>query len=126
MGFHKHLFLTSLITDNNVATADRLEPKEKLTATKMLIELNELKKDAYENPNVIDAIEIDTELEKLSIKSIKQLIENSKEPINDLSKNDIINNIENTSELSVEEKAYLQSLPINELLALQDKINKGE
>ena len=120
-------YLTSLITDNNVAVADRLDPKDKLTATKMLIDLNSLKKEAYENPNVIDVVEIDNELEKLSIKSIKQLIASSKDPTAvNKSKEDIINDINNSNELTLEEKAYLRSLPINELLALQEKINKGE
>ena len=117
-------YLTSLITDDNVALVDRLTPKDKLTATKMLIDLNDLKRTAYENATIIDNIEIDTELEKLSAKSIKQLIENSKDPIKDLSKDEIIDGLDINNKLSLEEKIYLKSLSINELLALQENINK--
>lgn len=117
-------YLTSLITDENVALGDRLTPKDKLTATKMLIDLNDLKRTAYENATIIDNMEVDTELEKLSVKSIKQLIENSKDPMKDLTKDEIIDSLDVNNKLSLEEKIYLKSLSINELLALQENINK--
>ena len=58
-------YLTSLITDTNVAIADRLSPKDKLAATKMLMEINALKKEGYENPAIMDAIVIEEDIKKL-------------------------------------------------------------
>lgn len=120
-------YLTSLITDDNVPISDRLSSKEKLSAVKLLIELNELKHDGYENSTVINEIEVDTELEKLSVKSIKQLIENSKDSERDKNKDQIIEELNTDGHLTIEEKTHLKSLSMKELLALQDKINnKGE
>lgn len=119
-------YLTSLITDENVAMADRLSTKDKLSVVKLIMEITNMKKEAYENPAVMDVIEVNSELEKLSVKSIKQLIENSNSADATITKENIINELSENNKLTMEEKIYLKSLSINELLALQEKINKGE
>ena len=52
-------YLTTALTDENVAVADRLSGKDKLMAVRLLIDINQLKQNMIEKPEIIDVIDVD-------------------------------------------------------------------
>lgn len=113
-------YLTSILTDD-VVMADRLKATDKIKVAQMIIDLNTLKLEALtNNPSVVTNKDIDSELQSLSVDTIKRLLEtNDKESNKD--KKDAVNKIDKDNSLSLEEKAYLESLPTKELLKMIDK-----
>lgn len=111
-------YLTSLLIDENVPVTDRLETKDKLKVAQMIIDLNELKRTAFSDPEVIDAVEVSEQIKDLSVKSIKQLISASHNDGPDKSKDEIIERLDDENNLSGEEIAYLKTLPVDQLLQL--------
>lgn len=112
-------YLSSLITDDNVAIGDRLKTREKLQVVNMLIELNKMKVMAFSNPEVVMSKDITADLKNLSVTSIVQLIQQNNN-IRDKTKA-----IEDSDTgLSFEEQAYLKTLPANELFTILNKTNK--
>ena len=61
-------YLTTALTDENVPIADRLSGKDKLTAVRLLMELNALKMEAWERPEVVDVVAVEAEIKKLNVK----------------------------------------------------------
>lgn len=119
-------YLTTALTDENVPAADRLSGKEKLAAVKLLIELNQLKGQAMENPEVIDYVDIEKEVRSLRVDEIQMLIENSSEDDKTADKKrDIIAKIDSDGLLSPEEVAYMRTLSIKELKKLARELGKG-
>ena len=119
-------YLTTALTDENVVVADRLDAKDKLKAAQLLIELNKLKMDIIENPDVIDVSEVETDIRNLSVKQIENLIENSEEIDKTIEKKtELINFIDKDNLLTSEEIVYLKSLSINELEKLVKEIKGG-
>ena len=120
-------YLTTALTDENVAVADRLSGKDKLMAVRLLIDINQLKQNMIEKPEIIDVIDVEEDLKKLSVKNIQNLIENS---VNDdkvvKKKEDLINEIDKDNLLSPEELTYLRNQSIEELEKLLKEVNKGE
>ena len=120
-------YLTTALTDENVPVADRLSGKDKLMAVRLLIDINQLKQDMIEKPEIIDVIDVEEDLKKLSVKNIQNLIENS---VNDdkvvKKKEDLINEIDKDNLLSPEELTYLRNQSIEELEKLLKEVNKGE
>ena len=121
-------FLTTALTDENVPIADRLTGKEKLAAVRLLMELNQIKAGAYQNPEIIDVTAIETEIKNLKVDDIKLLIENSSEDDEiSLKKNEIISKIDFDGLLTPEEITYLRTLSIEELEKIYKEINeKGD
>ena len=107
-------YLTALLIDE-VPTGDRLKPTDKLKVTQMLIDLNKMIIDSFQNPSTIMAKDIDIEINNLSISTLEQLIKTN-EKMKD--KNNIIYDIDADESLSIEEKAYLSTLSTKELLNL--------
>ena len=107
-------YLTALLIDE-VPTGDRLKPTDKLKVTQMLIDLNKMIIDSFQNPSTIMAKDIDIEIKNLSISTLEQLIKTN-EKMKD--KNNIIYDIDADESLSIEEKAYLSTLSTKELLNL--------
>lgn len=117
-------YLTSGLVDDNVPIAERWSPKEKLTATKLLIGLNTLKRESLEKPEVLNAVEIQEDLAKLNPNDIKKLIEYNDE--DQVEKERLINLINEGDLLSMEEKKTLQMMDLSELTDLASTILEGE
>lgn len=116
-------YLTSILTDNFIPEADKLKPKEKLEAAKMIIDINKLKIDSLHKPEILMVKELDSEIKSLSISTIKRLLY---ETDNMYEKNAVVANIPNDIELLPEESALLSTLPTNELLDLIESTSGGE
>ena len=116
-------YLTSLLTDSYIPTADKLKSKEKLEVARMIIDINKLKIDSLKQPEILMVKELDNEIKSLSISTIKRLIY---EDSNMHDKNNIITELPVDNELSPEETALLSTLPTNELLDLIESTNKGK
>lgn len=106
-------YLTSLLTDEFVPMGDQLKTTDKLKVAQMLIDLNRFKIESMVTPSEIMEKDLDSQMQELSIDTIKNLISTNKK------KQDIASQV--SDELSPEETAYLSTLPTNELLKLIDK-----
>lgn len=115
-------YLSSLLTDENVPVADQLRTVDKLRVVDMLIKLNEVKGAAIEDPSTIMYKDLEFEVKDLSVETIAALLA-SGETISQ--KNEILAKL-NASNLTPEEKEYLRSLPIKDLLQLIEDINQGD
>lgn len=113
-------YLGSLLTDENVPIADQLKTSEKLKVVNMLMDLIKMKQESLENPDKLMKNDIEIEIKNLSINTIQQLL-NGCDTSN--IKKDILSN-SNSNNLSVEEKEYLETLPVNDLLELLEDTNK--
>lgn len=112
-------YLSSLLTGDNVPIADQLKTGEKLRVVELLLRLNELKAGMTE-PDELMKSDISVQIKNLSIATIQQLlIQNNN--INE--KNRLISSVDDGS-LTMEDKSYLQSLPLPELLQLIEETNK--
>lgn len=120
-------YLTTAITDENVPVADRLTGKEKLAAVRLLIELNQIKANAYMNPEVIDVTAIENDIKNLKVDDIKTLIQNSSEDDETyMKKTELISKIDKDGLLTSEEVTYLRTMTIDELeKILKDIEGKG-
>lgn len=115
-------YLSSLLTGDNVPLADQLKTTEKLRVVELLLRVNEMKSQSMQDPSQLAHSDIESQLKNLSVKTIQQLlVQNNTVVIQQ--KNDAINKLDDGT-LSVEEKAYLSSLPTSELLKLIDETNK--
>lgn len=117
-------FLTSGLIDDNVPVAERWGPKEKLTASKLLININILKKKAYNTPEVIDEVEIQKDLDQLSPNDLKKLIEFNDDA--NIEKERLIEIINEDGLLSMEELKNLRLMSVDELQELVATITEGE
>jgi hypothetical protein len=115
-------YLSSLLTGDNVPLADQLKTTEKLRVVELLLRVNEMKSQSMQDPSQLAHSDIESQLKNLSVKTIQQLlVQNNTVVVQQ--KNDAINKLDDGT-LSVEEKAYLSSLPMSELLKLIDETNK--
>lgn len=115
-------YLSSLITDENVALADRLQTKDKLQVIRMLIDLNTVRSASMVDPKIASEKDTTETIKNLSVGAIKALLEQSTNDNN--SKTEIISQINNSKlkdgqlALSPEEAAYLETLSSDELLSI--------
>lgn len=116
-------WLSAVMTDQ-VPEVDKVSTKDKLAFAKMLVEIHELKKKSYDNPQLIDGEVIDATLSNLSVKSIKQLIDASNDTsTGDISKDELIDKINVDGSLSPTDIAALKSMNKEELLNLLEELN---
>lgn len=114
-------WLSSLITDENVPVADRLKTMDKVRVAQMLIDLQIYKKDVINNPDSITEIDFEQQIKNLSIGTIRDLIyQNKKQQTNN--KDEIVENLK--GDFTPEEKTFLKSLSVQELLQLIDDTKK--
>lgn len=120
-------FLTTALTDEFVPMADRLSGKDKLTAAKLLMDLNKLQSEAIQKPEAIDVVAIEADMKKLcSVKDIEALIENEENPEKIMDKKDaIIAELDPDGQLSQEEISYLKTQTTKELEKLLREVKKG-
>lgn len=114
-------YLSSLLTDENVPIGDQLKSKDKLAVAKMLIDLIELKKESFENPDIIMNKNLDIQIKNLSINTIQSLLSQ-----NEKDKTLVKNKLYENEDLTIEEKTYLETLPTETLLQLIEDSNKNE
>lgn len=118
-------YLSSLLTGENVPIADQLKTPEKLRIIELLFKLNEMKRDGMNNPGKLAHQDLESQIKKLSVKTIQHMLAtNDKSNVVLHQKNEIIASFDDGT-LSVEEKAYLSTLPVSDLLKLVEDINKG-
>lgn len=113
-------YLSSVLTDQT-AMADRINTKDKLKVAQMIIDINKMKSEAFENPQIIDTIEIQDDLKDLSANDIKALIEQTKKP--NLTKKEIIDQLNVDNLFTPEDITYLNSLSVKELLEMKENID---
>lgn len=115
-------YLTTLITNENVPLSEQLNKKEKLDAVKLLIQIHGLIDKGLNNPaELVNYQEVDKdELKQLPINTIKDLIKIRE---TSLEKEKLINEIDKNNTMSIEDKALLKSLSVEELVNL---LKKGE
>lgn len=114
-------YLSSLLTGENIPLADQLETKDKLRVVDLILRLNEMKANGLSNPSDLTKADIAVQIKNLSLSTIQQLLSQSN---NMKDKNEAIRQMDDGN-LSIEEKAYLQSLPTQDLLQLIEDTNKG-
>lgn len=114
-------YVTSLLMDQ-VPVGAQLNPKDKLKAAQILVDINKLQMEAIDKPEVIAEKDFSSDLSNLSLETIRQLIDTN-DKIEE--KKDIINKLNIDNKLSEEEISYLKTLSIPELLDLWNSI-KGE
>lgn len=119
-------YLTASLMDENTAIVDQYKPKEKLEIAKLIIEVNKLKQNALTQPIIMDAVDIQEQLQDLSVDTIQRLIDTSTTREAREDKTNLVNQIkENNSLLTPEELSYLKTLSSEDLLKiLDDKGNK--
>ena len=110
-------YLTALLTGDNVPIAD--QPKnigETLAIVRMLIDLNKMKMESIQNPSLIMANDIDVQIKNLSLATVRQLLVQSENP-------QPIAEVYPSEGLTMEESAYLSTLPAKDLLDLIETAN---
>ena len=114
-------YLSSLLTDQNVAYADRLDSRDKLRVVDLLLKVNQLKQESFENPSIIMEKDIESEIKNLSVGAIRKLLKES----DTSEKDELIEKIGGSDGLTIEESSYLQSLSVTELLQILEKTKGG-
>lgn len=115
-------YLTSLIMDENVAEVDKLSTKDKTQVAKMLIDINNLKREALANPTIeCEIINVEEELKDLSVSSIQKLLEESNSPERTRDKEAIIAKIKGDNNMSQDEIEIMKSMSIDELLQILEE-----
>ena len=117
-------FLTSGLRDENIPISERWDPKDKLTASKLLVNINILKRKALARPQEVEVIEVQKDLDKLSPNELKQLIEFNDEE--NVEKEKLIDIINEDNLLTMEEIKNLRMMTIEELQDLVATITQGE
>ena len=121
-------YLTSLLMDVNVAEADKLNVKDKIGIAKMLVEINEKKSKAVVDPENIIDVDINEELENLSVDAIHQLIASSNNGKTRKTKEDLIEEIKllNDDRLSMEEISQLSMMTVEQLSKIVERLISSE
>ena len=119
-------YLSSLLTDEHVAVADRLTIDTKLKVADMILKINQFKQETMYNPAIVIDKDINEQIKDLSVGALKQLISQTKIDNTSADKDDIINKLNIDNSLTDEEKKYLSSLPVDELLKLLNDITNNK
>lgn len=117
-------WLSSGITDSGVTSSERFDTGQKLRAAQMLIDLQTLKSAVLENPDTILYNDIEQDVKKMSLSSIKKMIHNQsvKDQLDEKEK--IINKINVDNLFTQEEITYMKTLSIQELNDMLNIANK--
>ncbi len=113
-------YLSSLLMDENVPIADQLKTTEKIRIVELLLRLNEFKAMAMLDPNKVVMSDFEVSIKTLSVETIKQMLEANSAVEQ---KEQALAGIP-TSRLTAEEREYLLTLPMDELLKLVEDIKK--
>ena len=114
-------FLSSLVTDENVPLASQLNNVDKVKVINMIMEVMKLKKEALIDPEpLMKNNDISLEIKNLSINTLQNMLNN----INKTNKNQDEIVIEES--LTPEEKAYLETLPTEDLLKILEETSEDK
>lgn len=133
-------YLTSLLVDEDISESDRLTNKDKLQVAKMIIDLNQVKADAYKNPRTIENVEfVEKEIQDLSTEQIRQIIAQTKRPTKEqkeaaaeenMKKDALLRKLNESGYFDPSEIDYLKTCSVAELEKLvndnEEIINKKE
>lgn len=117
-------YLTSMLVDLDVSEVEKLKSRDKLDVVKLLIELNKLKAEAYNNPKVFDNVDYVEEVRDLSPDELRQLIDQTIRPTKEDKKNqeaveqqkaELIQQLNEFGYLDPSEIAFLQTCSVEEL-----------
>lgn len=117
-------WLSSGITDDNITSNEKFTSQQKLTAAKMLLDLQTLKSSIADNPDEILYSDIEQDVKHMSLKSIKNMIHNQSMKDQLAEKEKLINKINVDGLFTQEEIAYMRTLTITELNELLNSVNK--
>ncbi len=121
-------YLTSMLVDEDVPEDDKLGSKDKLQVAKLIIELNKLKTESFNNPKIIESVDFEEHVQDLDVDQLKQLIETTRKPNREEKKNQqdidalktqIINELNVGGYFDPSEIAYLKSCSLEELQKLK-------
>lgn len=117
-------YLSSLVIDYSIPMGERVSPRDKLAAVKLLMEIKQIKGEAFQgNTTVINALPTADKLDSLSTDAIRALISADDASQTAEEKEKIINELISISNLSTEEKLELRGKSVKEL---QDLLTKWE
>ena len=117
-------YLTSQLIDADTPECDRLEPKDKLKVAQMIIDINKIKADSFDNPNIIEYQNIDAQMQDMSVEELNQLLVETKNNTAHISteqqqvmdeKMAYISIITQGQTTLAEEYSYLRTLSLEEL-----------
>lgn len=128
-------FLSSWLIGQDVTEADALKKGEKLQVVRLLMDWHKTMREIVEKPEMITTQTIEEEIKELSVANIQQLIntksklmqkstelKDAKEAGSDvdeeLTKEELIEQVVNDDELTTDELAYLNTLSVAELLKI--------
>ncbi len=117
-------YLTSLLLDQNIPTADRLTTRDKMQVVRLIIDLNKTREDyrlkqlEMNTSSTGENVSLELQLKNLSLKSLQSLIKSSNE-----TEKDNVEVIDAETSLSKDEEEKLSELSNEELIK---KINDLE
>lgn len=118
-------WLTSQITGKDVPVVDRLSPRERLSAAKLIVDINELQMRGFTSPQkVLDFSTIQDDVKDMSVDDIKKLISTTKGENALEEKEKIINAINSDGTLSPDDLSSLRASSIEELKDILNAINE--
>lgn len=107
--------LTSYVLDK-VPDVDRLDPKQKMEAMRLLLDINQLKTTMLEDPRVVEVVEVKEQIKDMSVDTIKALLEQGKKmDVENAEKEKMIDELDKDSTLTNDDLHYLRSLSTEDL-----------
>lgn len=119
-------YLSALLMDENVPDADRLKTNEKLRVAQMIIDLNDYRKNAIDNPSLLTTQDVETQVKTLSIDTIRNLLYHKNLEEASKEKDKLIEQLDVDNLLTHEEILYLKTLSVKDLLELVNTMCKKE
>lgn len=123
-------YLTSILVDQDVTERNVLSARDKLNVAKMIIDLNKLKMESYDNPEKINAIEVEADVKDLTADQLKKIIDSTMYPSGQDDKRKkkeyeekalLISHLNDGGYLDPAEMAYLQTLSKEQIKELLKK-----
>jgi ribosomal protein L29 len=124
-------YLTSQLIDADTPECDRLDPRDKLKVAQMIIDINQIKAESFDNPNVIEYQTIDAQMQDMSVEELNQLLAETKSGSSHISEEQQQVMDEKMAYISIitegqttlaEEYSYLRTLSLEELKEKADAV----
>ena len=124
-------YLTSQLIDADTPECERLEPRDKLKVAQMIIDINRIKAESFDNPNVIEYQTIDAQMQDMSVEDLNKLLAETKSGTTHITpaqqeemdqKMAYISIITQGQTTMAEEFSYLRTLSLDELKEKADAV----